>query len=246
MTTGEAGNFRSKDVQTADLTDSIRGGRMKTMRCLLSVLLFQVYVANAKDLVAKDGVTYKDVKITETLPIGLSFISDGKAGWIDFRDLPDAVAKEYGYNPKKADEFEQQIARNQGNMVSPTDAPDMKFMPPEANLDVQTVPQTSENTTIISSGGGVTYDPSCFPSSGPVYQNRWVHWNGRYYPHYWWHHWWWRHHWVYSKGRYYPWHYYHHHGTWYHGKYYPYHHGVLKEHYCKEEKPHGAAPHQKR
>lgn len=216
---------------------------MKKTFCLLLILLLQVASTRATDLVTKDGVTYRDVTITETLPIGLSFVSEGKAGWIDFRDLPQAVAKEYGYDPKKAEKFEQQIAQNQGNMVSPSDAPDMKSIPAEANLDVQTVPQTSENTTIISSGSAVSYEPSYFSSSGPTYCNRWVDWHGRHYPYYWWHHWWWNHHWVYSKGRYYPWHYYHHHGIWYHGKYYPYHHGVLAERGCKEEKPHTAERH---
>jgi hypothetical protein len=216
---------------------------MRKMLCWLSVLLLQAALIQAMDLVTRDGTTYKDVTISETTPIGLSFLSEGKAGWVDFRDLPDAVAKKYGYDPVKAKEFEQQITENGGNMVSSTDAPDLNGMPTEANLDVNTVPQTDANTTIISSGSPVSYDPTYFQSSGPVYQNRWVRWNGRYYPSYWWHHWWWSHHWVNHNGRYYPWHYFHHHGVWYHGKYYPYHHGLLAKDGCKEKKPHDESYH---
>ena len=211
---------------------------MRTLSCMLSLLLLPPCLASAVDLATKDGVTYADATITETLPIGLSFISHGKAGWIDFRDLSDDVAKEYGYNRKKAEAFEAQLAENKGNMVSPSDAPDLGSMPPDAGLNAQAVPPTAENTVVVNPGQTVVYEPTYFPSTGPVYLHRWVYWHGRHYPWYWWHHWYWGHHWVYSHGRYYPWHYYHGHGLWHHGRYYPYHHGLLGKERCKETGPH--------
>ena len=202
---------------------------MGKTRFLLTAALLLSISALAKDLETANGITYKDVTIAETTPIGVSFISGGKGGWLDFRDMTEPEQKEYGYDRAKADEFEQKLVKNQGNMVPPDGAPDMDNIPPEANLDPGTVPQTPANTTIISSGQQVTYDPTYFQSAAPVYYNGWVSWNGKHYPYYWWHHWYWHHHWVYHDGRYYPWHYYHNHGIWYHGKYYPYHHGVLAE-----------------
>lgn len=215
---------------------------MKTLAGLCFLLLLAPGFARAADLVTKEGVTYPDVTITETLPIGLSFISGGKAGWIDFRDLPDDVARQYGYRPKKAEEFESRLAQTGGDMVSPSDAPNMKSLPTEGALDAQAVPQTPENTVVVDAGQNLIYEPAIFPSSGPVCVKRWVYWHGHHYPWYWWHHWYWGHHWVYHHGRYYPWHYYHGHGIWYHGRYYPYHHGVLK-HHCTESKPHEASHH---
>jgi hypothetical protein len=216
---------------------------MKTRHALLGCFLFAAGLAAAADLATKDGKVYPDVAIAEVTPIGLAFISGGKAGWVDFRDLPEEVARKYGYDPKKAAAFEAQIEKNGGNMVGPNDAPDTAGMPAEAALDPQQVPMSATNTVEVVDGQPVVYEPQYFPSSGPVYCNRWVYWHGHRYPYYWWHHWYWGHHWVYHHGRYYPWHYYHGHGVWYHGKYYPYHHGVLGPHHCGEAKPHGAAHH---
>ena len=211
---------------------------------LLSAAIFLSCYASAKDLSTRTGITYKDVTITETTPIGIFFISHGKGGWLDFRDMTDQEQEKYGYDPAKADEFEQKLVQNQGNMVPPNGAPDMADIPPEANLDPKTVPQTPENTTTIVPGQQVTYDPTYFQSAAPVYYNGWVYWNGRHYPYYWWHHWYWHHHWVYSNGRYYPWHYYHNHGIWYHGKYYPYHHGLLAEKdHCLSKEQHNMNQH---
>ncbi len=215
----------------------------KFLSALFLAVLFSLTVS-AKELSTKDGVTYKDVTITETTPIGISFISDGKAGWLDFRDMTPHEQKEYGYNPQKADEFEQKLIQNQGNMVPADGAPDMSDIPAEANLDPNTVPQTPQNTVVVEPGQQVVYNPTYFPSAAPVYYNGWVYWHGHHYPYYWWHHWYWHHHWVYSHGRYYPWHYYHNHGIWYHGKYYPYHHGLLAEKdRCTSKEEHGMSQH---
>lgn len=211
---------------------------------LMPAVIFLSCGAVAKDLSTTTGITYKEVTITETTPIGVSFISRGQGGWLDFRDMTEQEQAEYGYDRAKADEFEQKLIQNQGNLVPPNGAPDMGSIPPEANLDSNTVPQTPENTTTIVPGQQVTYNPTYFQSAAPVYHNGWVYWNGRHYPYYWWHHWYWQHHWVYANGRYYPWHYYHHHGVWYHGNYYPYHHGLLAEsNHCQNREPHNMSQH---
>ena len=219
---------------------------MKTKSLILmAAILFSAVVLSAEDLILANGTTYKDVKITQTTLIGLQFISEGKAGWVDFRDLTAEEAQEYGYDPQKAEAFEQQIAQNNGNMVQPQDIPPSDT-PDAANLDPQTVPQTPENTQTIDPNQqqNVVYEPQYYPNDAPVYTNGWVNWGGRYYPSYWWHNWYWGNHWVNHNGRYYPYQYYHHHGTWYNGKYYPYHHGLLKENQCKETKPHNTNYHQ--
>ncbi len=216
---------------------------MKVALCLLLTIASAV-CASAKDLDRNDGTSYKDVEITERTPIGLSFICHGKAGWLDFRDMAPEMQREYGYDPAKADEFERELDKKGGDLVPAGGAPDMQAIPAEANLDPQTVPQNDQNTTVVAPGQQVLYDPAFFTAEGPVYNNRWVLWNGHHYPYYWWHNWYWGHHWVYSHGRYYPWHYFHGHGTWYHGKYYPYHHGLLDRHaQCHEREAHGAAHH---
>jgi len=219
---------------------------MSTKSLILVVtMLLSASVLSAKDLVLTNGTTYKDVQITQTTPIGLQFISDGKAGWVDFRDLTAEEAQEYGYDPQKAEAFEQQIAQNNGNMVQPQDTPPSDI-PDAANLDPQTVPQTPENTQIVDPNQQqtVVYDPQYFPNAAPIYYNGWVNWGGRYYPSYWWHNWYWGNHWINHNGRYYPYQYYHHHGTWYNGKYYPYHHGLLQSNQCNETKPHNTNYHQ--
>ncbi len=209
---------------------------------VMAVVLSVCVTMYAKDLTLNDGTTYKDIQVTRVTPIGLEFTSDGKAGWVDFRDLPENVAKEYGYDPQKAEDFEKQIAQNQGNMVDPQGAPPSDI-PQDANLDTQTVPQTPQNTQVVEPGQTVLYEPQYFPNAAPVYYGNWVNWGGRYYPYYWWHNWYWGNHWVYNNGRYYPWNYYHNHGTWYHGKYYPYHHGLLEKNRCNETKAHNMSRH---
>lgn len=80
---------------------------------LLSALL--TAAVSAEDITTTDGTVYKNIKISETTPIGLNFVSDDKACWVDFRDLPPDTAKKYGYDPVKAADFEKMLAQNQAN-----------------------------------------------------------------------------------------------------------------------------------
>jgi len=187
----------------------------------------------ATDITTNDGTFYRKAEIVKTTPLGFHFICDGKAGWLDYRDLPAAEALALGYDPVKAKAFEEKLAANQGcalpdNAMPPTDDPQLAAM--MQNPD--NAEPTAANTTIINPGDPVTYDPAILTGNvvldAPVTQ--WVSWGGHYYPAYYWHHWYWSHHWYCWHGRYYPAHYYYHHGCWYHGHYYPYHHGVLYHH----------------
>ena len=83
---------------------------------LLSALL--TAAVSAEDITTTDGTVYKDIKISETTPIGINFVSGDKASWVDFRDLPPEVAQKYGYDPAKAAEFEKVLVQNQGSTVT--------------------------------------------------------------------------------------------------------------------------------
>lgn len=84
---------------------------------LLLSALFAATVLG-EDITTIDGTTYKEIRITETTPLGINFVSDDRACWVDFRDLPPDVAAKYGYDPVKAAEFEKSLAQNQGSTVT--------------------------------------------------------------------------------------------------------------------------------
>jgi len=86
---------------------------------ILSALLTAGMVYG-EDLVTNDGTVYKDIKITEVTPIGINFISNEKACWVDFRDLPAATATQYGYDAAKAAQFEKMLAQNNGSTLNAT------------------------------------------------------------------------------------------------------------------------------
>ena len=89
---------------------------MKTLSLLLSAFAFSAAALQvfAYDLSTSDGKTYKDASITKITPIGLGFISNGKSGWLDFRDLSKQVQKDFNYDPKAASAFEQRLVNNKG------------------------------------------------------------------------------------------------------------------------------------
>jgi len=100
-------------------------------------LLFALLTAavSAEDITTTDGTVYKDIKISETTPIGINFVSGDKACWVDFRDLPTDAAKKYGYDPAKAAQFEKTLAQNQGSTLTgnmPVTAPAAVISPPAA------------------------------------------------------------------------------------------------------------------
>ncbi|MEI8246594.1 MAG: hypothetical protein WCI51_12240, partial [Lentisphaerota bacterium] len=206
------------------------------------LLLFALFAATVmgEDITTIDGTVYKDIRITETTPIGLNFVSNDKACWVDFRDLPPAVAQKYGYDPAKAAEFEKALAQNQGSAVPGNPA---EMVADKAGIERDTVPAATPapdasvavntpvtNATVnvalpppqvivVNNGDTVIYDQQI------VYEPTttiWVSWCGRYYPRSYWHYWYWKDRYVYCDGRYYPAHSYYRGGVWDHGKYYKY------------------------
>ena len=67
------------------------------------------------DLVTLSGKTYKQARVFRAEPDGLNYMFRGGMVKIPFTDLPEAVRKQYGYDPKAANAFavadEQQQAR---------------------------------------------------------------------------------------------------------------------------------------
>jgi hypothetical protein len=130
---------------------------------LLSALL--TATVSAEDVTTTDGTVYKDIKISETTPIGINFVSGDKACWIDFRDLPPDDAKKYGYDPAKAAEFEKTLAQNQGSTVAanaPVTAPAAVISPPAA---VAVSPQAVNVATPVTA---TTVSPRTVSVSTPV------------------------------------------------------------------------------
>ena len=213
----------------------------KIFALLLLSVLFAVTVM-AEDITAIDGTVYKNIKITEITPIGINFVCEEKACWVDFRDIPPDVANKYGYDPVKAAEFEKALAQNQGGNVvdnAMDAAPDgttggsgvpagpQPAMPSSGGVTVtlpapdNTVnlppPSPAPQVIVINNGDPVIYDDSYQPSTVV-----WVSWCGRYYPRYYWNYWYWNNRYIRWNGRYYPAHCFYRGGVWDHGKYYHY------------------------
>lgn len=53
---------------------------MRNMLCVLSAFLLLPAFSFAKDLTLNNGATFKDIKITQTTPLGIDFLCDGSAG----------------------------------------------------------------------------------------------------------------------------------------------------------------------
>lgn len=209
---------------------------------LLLSVLFAVTVM-AEDITAIDGTVYKNIKVTEITPIGINFVCEEKACWVDFRDLPPDIANKYGYDPVKAAEFEKALAQNQGvNVVdnAADAAPDgtipessnvpaapQPAMPssggvtatlPAPDVIVNLPPPTpAPQVIVINNGDTVIYDDSYQPATVV-----WVSWCGRYYPRHYWNYWYWKDRYIRWNGRYYPAHCFYRGGVWDHGRYYHY------------------------
>lgn len=86
--------------------------------CLTACCMTMV---SARDITMTEGATYKNVTITDSSPVGITIMYDKPDGTtvirgVDFRDLPEAVRKEFGYTEVKAKEFEKH-AREYQNML---------------------------------------------------------------------------------------------------------------------------------
>jgi len=131
------------------------------------LLLFALLTAavSAEDITTTDGTVYKDIKISETTPIGINFVSGDKASWVDFRDLPPDTAKKYGYDPVKAAQFEKTLAQNQGSTLTgnmPVTAPAAVISPPAA---VAVSPTAANVTTPVAA---TTVTPRAVTVTAPV------------------------------------------------------------------------------
>ena len=87
--------------------------------CLVAFCM--ISMVSARDITTLDGATYKDVVITSNSPVGITISYDKPDGTtvikgLDFRDLPEAIRKEFGYTEVRAAEFEKH-ALEYRNMV---------------------------------------------------------------------------------------------------------------------------------
>ncbi len=220
----------------------IRGGSV--MKKIFALLLLSVLFAAAviaEDIITIDGTAYKDIKVTEITPLGINFISEERACWVDFRDLTPDLAKKYGYDPAKAAEFEKSLAQNQdGNVVNDT-APVMPdeaipvsdaipAVPPEVSTGYSGVTATlpaanvsvnvpEPQVIVVNDGDTILYDDQDSYQPTTVV---WISWGGRYYPRYYWNYWYWKNRYICWNGRYYPAHCFYRGGVWNQGRYYRY------------------------
>lgn len=78
---------------------------------LLTLAAFAVFTAAAAadTITTLRGKTFRDCKIAQVHPDGISFTHRNGAAKILFTDLPSALRSKYGYDPKKADAYSKKI-----------------------------------------------------------------------------------------------------------------------------------------
>ena len=69
--------------------------------------------ATAPDLVTRSGKEYKAARVFRVEPDGINYMFAGGMVKVAFEDLPEAVQKQYGYDPLKAKAFADQDAQTQ-------------------------------------------------------------------------------------------------------------------------------------
>ncbi len=83
--------------------------------CSLTLLLSPV--ANAVDqveeIVTLRGRTYRDCRISQVHPDGVSFFHAKGAAKVLFTELPNSWKKKFGYNEQRAEEFQREVATRQ-------------------------------------------------------------------------------------------------------------------------------------
>ena len=85
---------------------------MKQVFALLLLLTITPMLFCA-DVTTLDGTVYKNAQVVNTMPDGIliSFVDNNNfdtVKLVKFKDLPENIQKEYGYNPKKAQLFEKE------------------------------------------------------------------------------------------------------------------------------------------
>jgi hypothetical protein len=86
-------------------------GGMKAILLLLALCLPPACrgqdAAKPADLTTLSGKTYKQARVFRVEPDGINYMFAGGIVKIPFTDLPEAVRKQYGYDPKQAASFAQ-------------------------------------------------------------------------------------------------------------------------------------------
>jgi hypothetical protein len=80
---------------------------------LLFAFLFFSNILLGEDIKTLDGTVYKNADVINTMPDGILVNFAGKNGFntvklLKFNDLPVSIQKKYGYDPKKAENFEKE------------------------------------------------------------------------------------------------------------------------------------------
>lgn len=73
---------------------------MRTITLILSLLL-TISVCSALDITTRKGVTYKQVTVTKVDPDGIRIRHADGAATIPFANLPEALQRQYNYDPAK-------------------------------------------------------------------------------------------------------------------------------------------------
>ena len=92
-----------------------RGGSEMKLFVFCLIAFFMISMVSARDITTLDGTTYKNVTITDSSPVGITIVYGQSGGaivirWLDFKDLPETIRKEFGYTEARAREFEKHVA----------------------------------------------------------------------------------------------------------------------------------------
>ena len=86
--------------------------KMRTVALTLAFLL-AASVCFALDITTRKGVTYKQCAVTKVDPDGIRITHTDGAAKIVFEDLPDALQRQYNYDPAKVAEYRKRAAEAQ-------------------------------------------------------------------------------------------------------------------------------------
>ena len=73
-------------------------------QCLAFVLIFTALVVVGRDIETTNGEVYKNAEVIQKKSNGLDIVHSSGATFIEFKNLPEELQKEFGYDPKKAEE----------------------------------------------------------------------------------------------------------------------------------------------
>lgn len=84
---------------------------MNSKACLIALYLGTAGFAWTEDLTTTDGKTYKEVTVTKVEPDGLSIAHETGTVKVLFTKLPEALQREHGFDPAKADAYAKEQKR---------------------------------------------------------------------------------------------------------------------------------------